>query len=126
VSHPNPLIVDAKEHRPIYLALPVRDKVAWGALFGLIAIIVIVAFPRIDRAERELRVVATQALATNIRSAALFVNITWRTSEHPANLVLDGRRVDFINGYPATCSAQYQPPERMDDGPRVAIAASGC
>ena len=107
MSQPGPAtasIVDAKEHRPLYLVLPLRNKAAWGACLGFIAIIAVSAFPRIERAERDLRIVATQALATNIRSAALFVNITWRTSDHPADIVTDGRRVHVVNSYPATDS----------------------
>jgi len=104
VSQPDPLILDAPEHRPLYLMLPLRQKAAWGACLGLIAIMAAVALPRIERAERDLRIVATQALATNIRDAALFVNIAWRTSDHPDDIVAEGRRVHVINGYPATDS----------------------
>jgi hypothetical protein len=63
--------------------------------------VLVVALPRIEHAERDLRIVATQALATNVRSAALFVNITWRTSEHPLELIEGERRVRIVNGYPA-------------------------
>jgi hypothetical protein len=104
VSQPDPLILDAPEHRPLYLMLPLRQKAAWATCLGLIAILAVVAFPRIERAERDLRIVATQALATNIRNAALFVNITWRTSDHPDDIVADGRHVHVVNGYPAADS----------------------
>ena len=99
-----PLIVDGREHRPIYLLLPLRQKVASGAFLGLVAILAAVALPRIERAERDLRIVATQALATNVRGAALFVNIVWRTSNHPSEITSSGRRVDIVNGYPAAQS----------------------
>ena len=100
----DPLIVDGREHRPLYLVLPLRQKVAWGAFLGLVALLAAIALPRIDRAERDLRIVATQALATNVRSAALFVNIEWRTSDHPAAITSSGRRVEIVNGYPAAQS----------------------
>lgn len=99
-----PVIIDAPEHRPIYLMLPVRARFAWVTFLGFVAILAAVALPRIGDAERELRIVATQALATNVRSAALFVNITWRTSSHPGDLDIDGRRVTLVNGYPSTDS----------------------
>jgi hypothetical protein len=95
------VIIDAPEHRPIYLMLPVRTSIAWATFLGFVAILAAVALPRIGRAERELRVVATQALATNVRSAALFVNITWRTANHPSELDVEGRRVTLVNGYPS-------------------------
>lgn len=101
MSPQSPVILDAPEHRPIYLMLPVRTKIAWITFLGLIAILAAVALPRIGRAERELRIVATQALATNIRGAALFVNISWRTSNHSGELDVDGRRVTLVNGYPS-------------------------
>ncbi len=104
MSPQSPLIIDAPEHRPIYLMLPVRASLAWVTFLGFVAILAAVALPRIGRAERELRVVATQALATNVRSAALFVNITWRTANHPSELDVDGRRVTLVNGYPSTDS----------------------
>jgi len=88
----------------MYLMLPMRQRVAWGSFLALAAIMAAVAFPRIERAERDLRIVSTQALATNIRSAALFVNITWRTSDHPDRIVTDGRSVEIMNGYPSAAS----------------------
>ncbi len=104
MSQAEPRILDGREHRPMYLMLPIRQRVAWGTFLGLAAIMAVVAFPRIERAERDLRIVSTQALATNIRGAALFVNITWRTSDHPAHLVTDGRSVEIVNGYPSAAS----------------------
>jgi hypothetical protein len=104
VNQVEPLIVDAREHRPMYLLLPLRQKVAWGAFLAFVAILAAVALPRIDRAERELRIVATQALATNVRSAALFVNIVWRTSDHPTQISNADRSVEIVNGYPAAHS----------------------
>ena len=104
MSPQSPMILDAPEHRPIYLMLPVRNKIAWVTFLGFVAILAAVALPRIGRAERGLRIVATQALATNIRSAALFVNFTWRTASHPSELDVDGRRVTLVNGYPSTDS----------------------
>lgn len=104
MSPQSPVIIDAPEHRPIYLTLPVRTKIAWVTFLGLVAILAAVALPRIGRAERELRIVAAQALATNVRSAALFVNITWRTANHPSELDVDGRRVTLVNGYPSADS----------------------
>lgn len=88
----------------MYLLLPIRQRVAWGSFLALAAIMAAVAFPRIERAERDLRIVSTQALATNIRSAALFVNITWRTSDHPARVKAEGRSVEIVNGYPSAAS----------------------
>jgi len=104
VSPQSPVIIDAPEHRPIYLMLPVRTKFAWAAFLGFVAILAAVALPRIGRAERELRIVAIQALATNVRSAALFVNIAWRTADHPSELDVGGHRVTLVNGYPSTDS----------------------
>jgi hypothetical protein len=104
VSPQSPTILDAPEHRPIYLTLPARNRIAWITFLGFVAILAAVALPRIGRAERELRIVAVQALATNVRSAALSVNITWRTSNHPGELDVDGRRVTLINGYPSADS----------------------
>ena len=88
----------------MYLMLPIRQKAAWGTFLALAAIMAAVAFPRIERAERDLRIVSTQALATNIRSAALFANITWRTSDHPERVETDGRSVEIVNGYPSAAS----------------------
>jgi len=88
----------------MYLMLPIRQRVAWGSFLALAAIMAAVAFPRIERAERDLRIVSTQALATSIRSAALFVNISWRTLNHPARFVTDGRSVEIVNGYPSAGS----------------------
>jgi hypothetical protein len=104
VSQGEPRILDGREHRPMYLMLPVRQRVAWGSFLAVAAILAAVAFPRIERAERDLRIVSTQSLATNIRSAALFVNITWRTSDHPARIEADGRSVEIVNGYPSAAS----------------------
>lgn len=105
MNPPDPIIVDNKEHRPLYLMLPLRRKVAWATCLGFIAVIAAVALPRIDRAERDLRIVATQALATNVRSAALFVNLEWRSvADRAAELVFEGRRIDLAYGYPATAS----------------------
>lgn len=104
MSHPEQMILDAREHRPMYLLLPLHRKVTWTAFFALIGILAAVALPRIERAERDLRIVSVQALATNIRSAALFVNIAWRTGNHPAEITSEGRRVEIQNGYPAATS----------------------
>jgi hypothetical protein len=95
------MIVDGPEHRPLYLLLPLRNRVAWSAVLALVVILVAVALPRIERAERDLKIVATEALATNIREAALFVNITWRTSAHPIDVIDAQRPVHIVNGYPA-------------------------
>lgn len=59
------------------------------------------AVPRFASINTETRTSAVQSLAANVDSSATLSNKLWRTSGFRDSIVIEGRDVEILNGYPS-------------------------
>lgn len=75
-------------------------RAAWSVLFAVVAIVAVVALPRVRTQDTEAHAGILQRVRERTNDAIEAVHIAAITGGSPAYVTIDGRRVDLVGGYP--------------------------
>lgn len=81
-------------------------RAAWTVLFAVVAIVAVVALPRVRTQDRDAHAAILQRLRERTNDAIEAVHVAAVTNGAPAYVDIGGRRVDLVGGYPEPVDLQ--------------------